>query len=774
MPTSTEKAPIPLRALIIEDNSSDAELMAEQLRAGGFAPDVVRVDTMSEIRRHLSTPPDVILSDFHVPGVDLLTVLREVRALAVDVPFIVVSGVIGEEEGLESLRDGADEYIWKDRMRGLGHAVRRAMNRRVHQDALRRSEAHNRLLARALESTDQMVSVTDTADRFTYVNNSFLEAYGYECGEVIGKTPAILRTLDVPKPVSDQILAESHAGSWTGELVNRRKDGSRFWVSLRTSLIRDEHGGWLGMLGVARDISEQRHAEHLKNTTEERTRYALEAAGIGVWEHDAATGSMKWSDALQRLHGMEPGTFGDSTDAFIRLVHPQDQAAVRDGLMAALADHTDAIYEYRVVWPDGSTHWLIGKGRFFRTAGDAVTGGVGIGIDVTDRKQLETQLAQSQKMEAIGHLAGGIAHDFNNLLTAILGYADLLIPVLEGNDVGLKDLEQIHKAGTRATNLTRQLLAFSRRQILQPVVLDLNAVATDLMGLIRRVIGEDIVIKLDLDPDIGCVQADPGQIEQVIMNLAVNARDAMAQGGTLTIETGSLDVDDDFFRRHGIAIEKSVRRLVVLTVSDTGVGMDRAVRDRIFEPFFTTKPQGHGTGLGLATVYGIVKQSGGSIWVYSEPGQGATFKIYLPRTEGAVLPVQVHEESKTRVGSETILFVEDEHAVRTLGRDLLRRHGYRVLEAANAEQAIGVAGSFAEPIDLLLTDVVMPGRSGPELFDYLVRERDGLKVMYLSGYTDAAVVRRGELGAGAAFLQKPFTAKGLMKKLRDVLDRAPA
>ena len=771
MPTSTDKVPTPLRALIIEDSSSDAELMVEQLRAGGFAPEVVRVDTMVDIREHLVPPPDLILADYYVPGIDMPTVLREVRALGTDVPFIIVSGAIGEEDALQTLRDGADDYIWKDRMGRLGDAVKRAVTRRAREDELRRSEARNHLLARALESTDQMVSITDIADRFTYVNDAFLDAYGYQCEEIIGKTPEILRTLDTPQSLSKQILSDTHAGSWTGELVNRKKDGSRFWVNLRTSLVRAESGETVGMLGVARDITEQRRAARLKQVTEERTRYALEAAGIGVWEHDAATGVLKWSDALQSIHGLRPGTFGGSMDEFMRLVHAQDQLAVRNGLMTALAEHTDAIYEYRVVWPDGSTHWLIGKGRFFRTTGDAVTGGVGIGIDITERKHLETQLAQSQKMEAIGHLAGGVAHDFNNLLTAILGYADLLIPVLEGNDSGLKDLEQIHNAGTRATSLTRQLLAFSRRQILQPVVLDLNVVATDLMGLIRRVIGEDIAIKLALDPEIGCVQADPGQIEQVMMNLAVNARDAMTQGGTLTIQTSNLEVDDEFFKRHGIAVEQGVRRLVVLTVSDTGVGMDRAVRDRIFEPFFTTKPKGHGTGLGLATVYGIVKQSGGSIWAYSEPGQGATFKIYLPRTDAPLPAIHTRDEAKIRKGDETILFVEDEHAVRMLGRDLLLRHGYRVLEAENAEQAIGLADRFAEPIDLLLTDVVMPGRSGPELFRYLAQQRDGLKVMYLSGYSDDAMVRRGQLGPGAAFMQKPFTARGLMKKLRDVLDR---
>jgi len=374
-------------------------------------------------------------------------------------------------------------------------------------------------------------------------------------------------------------------------------------------------------------------------------------------------------------------------------------------------------------------------------------------------------------MEAIGQLAGGIAHDFNNLLTAILGYAELLVPVVEPDAIHRNDLEQIRKAAVRATQLTGQLLAFSRQQILQPVVVDLNALVADVAALLGRLIGENIRLTLRLEPELGRTKADPGQVEQVIVNLAINARDAMPTGGSLTIQTMNVDVDDHFFLRHGFINESQTTRFVVLTVSDTGQGIDAVTRNRIFEPFFTTKPKGKGTGLGLATVYGIVKQSGGSIWVYSEPGQGATFKIYLPRTDKTVAAATAAPPASNRLGgTETILLVEDEEAVRMLTRVLLERHGYRVLVAADAEHALVIAAAETEPIHLLVSDVVMPGLSGPELYGQLAPLRPEMRVLFLSGYADETIVKRGALKSGTPFMQKPFTATALSAKVRELLD----
>ena len=388
--------------------------------------------------------------------------------------------------------------------------------------------------------------------------------------------------------------------------------------------------------------------------------------------------------------------------------------------------------------------------------------------DVTERKKLEEQFHQAQKMETVGQLAGGVAHDFNNLLTVISGYSEVLLNRLPATDPASGLLQEIHKAGERAAGLTRQLLAFSRKQIIQPKVLDLNALANDVGKMLRHMIGEDVSLTTVLAPRLGRVKADPGQIEQVLMNLAVNARDAMPEGGKLTIETANVDLDQSYAQAHA---EVKPGRYVWLAVSDTGCGMTEEVKARIFEPFFTTKEPGKGTGLGLATAYGIVKQSGGYIYVYSEPGHGTTFKIYLPLVEDGVPSGQSHPGSKTMPkGSETILLVEDEDAVRSLTRYTLQMQGYAVLEAKDGEEALRVAEKHQGGFHLLVTDVVMPRMSGWRLAEQLAPTHPGLKVMFLSGYTDDAVVRHGIVEAEVAFLQKPFTPSALAQKVRDVLD----
>ncbi len=389
--------------------------------------------------------------------------------------------------------------------------------------------------------------------------------------------------------------------------------------------------------------------------------------------------------------------------------------------------------------------------------------------ELVERKQLEAQFLQAQKLEGIGQLAGGIAHDFNNLLTAIGGYADLIWDALPHNQPIRSDPEEIQKAVTRASNLTRQLLAFARKQIIEPRILNLNDLIGDMDKLLRRVIGEDIDLITRPEPDLGCVKADPGQIEQVILNLAVNARDAMPNGGKLTIETRDVFLDNNYAAGHQSAPEGSY---VLLAVSDTGSGMDADVQAHAFEPFFTTKAQGHGTGLGLATCYGIVKQHGGNIWVYSEIGQGTTFKIYLPHVDEAAstLAAQALPPIGLR-GKETVLVVEDETAVRELVTRVLRAQGYLVLEASNGAEAIRVAEAYAPAvIDLLLTDVVMPELGGQAAAAQISTRNSSMKVLFISGYTDSAIVHHGRLKEGVAFLHKPFTPAMLTRKVREVLD----
>jgi len=390
--------------------------------------------------------------------------------------------------------------------------------------------------------------------------------------------------------------------------------------------------------------------------------------------------------------------------------------------------------------------------------------------DISERNQLEQQLRQSQKMEAVGRLAGGIAHDFNNLLTAIFGYADLLAEDLPPGSAAQADVTEIRTAATRASALTRQLLAFSRQQVLQPVVLNLNDVVGDLQNMLQRMLGEDVELQAHFAADLGNTRADQGQIEQVLLNLVVNARDAMPTGGKLTIETANLELDEHYAQTHRPVVPG---RYVMIAVSDTGVGMDAATQARMFEPFFTTKEAGKGTGLGLATAYGIVKQSGGYIWVYSEVARGATFKVYLPRVDAPTDVVAAPPEMGTVAGTETVLLAEDDALLLPLARDVLRRLGYTVLEARTPADAVAVAKSHMGVIHLLISDVIMPGESGLQLARRLLGTRPDLRVLFISGYSDEAIVRHGVLDPGTAFLQKPFTPAALARKIRELLDAPP-
>jgi PAS domain S-box-containing protein len=388
--------------------------------------------------------------------------------------------------------------------------------------------------------------------------------------------------------------------------------------------------------------------------------------------------------------------------------------------------------------------------------------------DITENKQLLLQLLQAQKMEAVGRLAGGVAHDFNNLLTAIIGYSQLIQRSLKEDEPIYAEVAEIEKAGQRAAALTGQLLAFSRKQVLKPRVLNLNAVIADFSKMLQRLIGEDVKLRTNLDLRIGSGVADPDQIGQVIMNLAVNARDAMPGGGKLTIETRNVHLDSSYASQHA---EVQPGHYVMLAVSDTGCGMDKAAQARIFEPFFTTKEKDKGTGLGLSTVYGIIRQSGGHIWVYSEPGEGSSFKIYLPAAENEFEAEPTFMSPPALLsGTETVLLVEDEEGVRHFTRQVLEMNGYTVLEACNPDEAIGIATSYEGSIDLLVTDVVMPGMSGRELATSLILRRPATRVLYISGYTEKAIVHHGVLDSGIPFLPKPFTPDDLLSKVREVMN----
>ncbi|MGB9244894.1 MAG: PAS domain S-box protein [Candidatus Acidiferrales bacterium] len=447
-----------------------------------------------------------------------------------------------------------------------------------------------------------------------------------------------------------------------------------------------------------------------------------------------------------------------------------DYFETADQTFLPIASHRRAVagepMTFHVEWKGGSYACHVEP---LRDSDGQVSGAICMSLDITDRKQLEEQLRQAQKMEAVGRLAGGIAHDFNNLLMVIQGYSDLLVERLPDGDPLRRNAEQIQMASQRASSLTRQLLAFSRKQMLAPKILNVQSVVAEMEKILRRLIGEDVQLETSSAPDLGLIKADRSQIEQVILNLAVNARDAMPQGGRLTIETANVELDASYSHPPAVL---SPGRYVMLAVTDNGCGMDAETQAHVFEPFFTTKEKGKGTGLGLATVYGVVKQSGGYVWVYSEPGRGTSFKIYLPRIEETAVPAGRDGKSETQIperGSETILLVEDEKGVRELAREYLASSGYTVIEAEDGHTALELAAMHVGPIHLLLTDVVMPGISGRELAERVSQIRPGIKIIYMSGYTDQAVVHHGILRNDAVLLQKPFTLMTLAGKLREML-----
>ena len=455
---------------------------------------------------------------------------------------------------------------------------------------------------------------------------------------------------------------------------------------------------------------------------------------------------------------------------FPTVTHPDDRALTYSYMQRLISGEQPFFdFEKRYLRKDGSVLHVRSTVAIVRDAEGKPLYNIGLMQDISERKQLEAQLIQAQKMESIGQLAGGIAHDFNNLLTIILGYGELAQADLPPDAPAAEALRSILDAGGRAATLTRQLLAFARRTVIEPAIVNLNDLILDMDRLLRRLIGEDIELVTLPTPDLGMVRADPGQIEQVLLNLVVNARDAMPRGGRLTIETGNVELDEHYTERH---LGSATGPHVLLAITDTGTGMSPAVQQHLFEPFFTTKAPGTGTGLGLATCYGIVKQHGGSIWVYSEEGHGSTFKIYLPRVEGTVQPVTSTGVTPTLPrGSEMILLVEDEQGVRRLVREILSEHGYTVLEAPNGVEALALIERHPDlAIGLLITDVVMPQMGGREVANRLSAKLPGLRVLFMSGYTTSGIVRGGWLDPGIAFLQKPFTPAALLHKVRAILD----
>ena len=521
------------------------------------------------------------------------------------------------------------------------------------------------------------------------------------------------------------------------------------------------------VVSLEQRVRERERAEEALRASEARLLEAQRVAGIGSFEWDLREGNLWWSEEMYRVLGQEPGAEGPRVEWFLEQVHSDDRDYLTAMVRAWRFAEEPAGFECRLVRPDGSIRHVRAQARLERGADGEPERVLGTVQDVTEARELEHQLRQSQKLEAVGQLAGGVAHDFNNLLTVIIGYGQSLLADLEGEPQ--QAAKEVCMAAERASTLTRQLLAFSRRQFLQPQILDLNAVVRELEGMLRRVIGEDVECELLLDPALGRVMADEGQIQQIVLNLAVNARDAMPEGGRLTVQTCQVD---SFPEYAGVAIGSDPVRYVCLSVTDDGCGMDPETRARIFEPFFTTKDPGRGTGLGLSTVYGIVKQSDGEIRVRSAPDRGTTVEIFLPWVDDSKesLASAAPGPDAEHRGSETILVVEDEELVRRMTRRVLESCGYRVLEAREGAEALVVARKSQGELDLVLTDLVMPRMGGVELVNRLREEWPRIRVLFMSGYVARAGWDAAALPAGALLLEKPFGPREVARKVREALD----
>jgi two-component system, cell cycle sensor histidine kinase and response regulator CckA len=1010
----------PLRVLILEHATADAELSVIELESAGFDVRADIVGTREEYLAQLGRRAhDIVLADYRLPDWTGMDALAALQAYGWDIPFILVTGTLGEERAVECVKQGAADYILKQNLTRLTVAVRRALEECRVREERARAEALVDKLTQALDQSPASVIITDAAGSIEYVNQRFTEVTGYTREESLGRNPRLLKSGETPADVYHDMWRTLRSGGvWQGEIQNRTKGGDRHlhavtiapvrdpagtvthfvatqedisarkaaerelrereerfrqlaenirevffvmdagfqetlyinpayeeiwgrsrrslyenpgsfihavpaedrapllaniermqrgeevgeiefrvirpdgqtrWVMSHAAPVRNEQGEIYRIIGVAQDVTGRRLAEQALREREEQLRLLLDSTGEGIYgldHHGRCTFCNQAAARLlgyerpeelvgQNMHELSHHTRPDGSPypaeecpillAFHRhqAAHVQDEefwradgtsfpveywsypirrdgtiigavatfmditerrrvqealedsealfrklteasfdgialtdsgvvttanrgfAAMfgytleevigrpvldfiaeesRDDVRRQIADNLEGTYELVGQRKDGRKVFFEATARMHNTRGRR--GRLTALRDMTEKRALENQFHQAQKMEAVGRLAGGVAHDFNNQLTVITAYAHMLLDDLAPGDPQREDLDQISQAAVGAAALTRQLLAFSRQEVIEPRLLDLDEGVRAAQKMLRRLIGEDIEMVTLLTDDPPTVKIDPGQLEQIIMNLAVNARDAMPTGGTLSFETATVSLDEASARQHWLP---GPGWFAVLSVSDTGIGIAEGTRARIFEPFFTTKETGKGTGLGLSTVYGIVKQSGGSIEVESEPGCGTTFRIYLPRLDEPAERIMAAGAGLPPRGTETVFLVEDAPAVRRAICEILERCGYTVLEAPGAQPALALAAKRREPIHLLLTDVVMPGMSGRELAERFTRLHPEAKVLYMSGYADDATVRHQVRGAETSYVQKPFSPDTLARKVRDAI-----
>jgi PAS domain S-box-containing protein len=760
----------PLRILILEDVPMDAELVEYELERARIPFAARRVDTRESFLREIGEfAPDLILSDYTLPRFDGMAALSLARELAPSVPFLIVTGSVNEETAVGCMKAGATDYLLKSNLARIGPAIEgalarvRARNEKARaEEALRRSEANLRAI---FNNSLQAFVLIDPDGTIQALNSTAVEWSGRLLGRALREGA---RVADFVPEAAEAFRAALNGEARNVERCLRDTDGSELWFETTHAPVVDEDGAVIGVCLNARDISTRKQAEQALRESEARYRDLFDNASDMVCATDSDGVFLYVNRAWQQAIGLSRAEL--RRRSFLDVVHPESRERYAQVVARALAGETLTHVELVLVTAGGAP--ITVEGNLSSAAQDGRPPMLrGIYRDITERKRVEDQLRRAERMQAAGRLAGGMAHEVNNMMTGVIGFSEFLLRTLAEDDARRGDVLEIIRAGSRASDVTRQLLAFTRQQLLHPEVLDINGVVSGVEKMLRRLLGENHLLELQLSPGVGEIRADRGQLEQVLINLTLNARDAMHDHGRVTVASGEAALDEVYAQSHG-GVGIPPGEYVILSVGDTGSGMSPDVQARIFEPFFTTKPVGQGTGLGLSTVYGIVKQSEGFVWCYSEPGHGTTFKIYLPRAGARSLPLApAGIPSELRGGDETILVVEDEDVVRMLACRGLRELGYTVLESRHGREALDLVETGRPSIDLVISDVVMPELSGRELGARLAVLQPALPVLYMSGYTGEDVVQRGLLEPGVPFQQKPFTPEGLARKVRDMLDR---